>query len=272
MIRAAAKNHGYVAVVVDPADYAGGARRARRQTAAPAVRAAPRASPRKAFARTAAYDAAIAGWFARDERRRDHFPALADLRRPARRDAPLRREPAPGGARSTATGEPAAGRRHRAPGCRARSSPTTTSLDTDAASSWSPSSIRASAAVAIIKHTNPCGVAVGADARRAPIARRLRCDPVSAFGGIVALNRPARRATPPTEIAKIFTEVIIAPRPATRRSPILAAQEEPAAPARRRPARSASAPALTRAHASPAGCLVQDRDAGMSPARATARS
>ena len=67
----------------------------------------------------------------------------------------------------------------------------------------------ASAAVAIIKHANPCGVALGASLTGA-YSKALACDPVSAFGGIVALNRPLD-AEAAREIVKIFTEVIIAP-------------------------------------------------------------
>jgi len=67
----------------------------------------------------------------------------------------------------------------------------------------------ASAAVAIIKHANPCGVALGTDLKTA-YERALQCDPVSAFGGIVALNRRLDVAAA-REIVKIFTEVVIAP-------------------------------------------------------------
>src|SRR6185503_8498576 len=66
-----------------------------------------------------------------------------------------------------------------------------------------------SAAVAIIKHANPCGVALGSDLRAA-YERALQCDPVSAFGGIVAVNRRLD-AVAAREIVKIFTEVVIAP-------------------------------------------------------------
>ena len=68
---------------------------------------------------------------------------------------------------------------------------------------------RESAAVAIIKHANPCGVAVGTTLKEA-YEKALRCDPVSAFGGIVAVNRTLDAAAA-EEIVKIFTEVIIAP-------------------------------------------------------------
>jgi phosphoribosylaminoimidazolecarboxamide formyltransferase/IMP cyclohydrolase len=82
--------------------------------------------------------------------------------------------------------------------------------DTDAAfecvAEFDPARV---AAVAIIKHANPCGVAEGATLREA-YENALRCDPVSAFGGIVALNRKLDLEAA-TEIVKIFTEVIIAP-------------------------------------------------------------
>ncbi|MFI4936678.1 MAG: bifunctional phosphoribosylaminoimidazolecarboxamide formyltransferase/IMP cyclohydrolase, partial [Caulobacterales bacterium] len=68
---------------------------------------------------------------------------------------------------------------------------------------------KASAAVAIIKHANPCGVALGADLKTA-FERALQCDPVSAYGGIVALNRRLDRAAA-REIVRIFSEVVIAP-------------------------------------------------------------
>ena len=77
-------------------------------------------------------------------------------------------------------------------------------------SSWWPSSIRPqSAAVAIIKHANPCGVAVGATPLEA-YAKAFRCDPVSPYGGIIALNRPIDAATA-VEVTKILTEIVIAP-------------------------------------------------------------
>ena len=79
---------------------------------------------------------------------------------------------------------------------------------------------KASAAVAIIKHANPCGVAIGATLAEA-YAKALACDPVSAFGGIVALNRTLD-ADAAREIVKIFTEVIIAPDASAEAKAILA--------------------------------------------------
>lgn len=205
MIRAAAKNHGDVAVVVDAEDYAlvlgemganGGA-----TTLATRKRLAA-----KAYARTAAYDAAISNWFTRElgetsPTYRAVGGRLAETMRYGENPhqwAAFYRTPEnrPG----VATARQLQGK--------------TLSFnninDTDAAfecvAEFDPAR---SAAVAIIKHANPCGVAEGATLVEA-YRKALACDPVSAFGGIVALNRrldaEAARA-----IVEIFTEVIIAP-------------------------------------------------------------
>ena len=116
-----------------------------------------------------------------------------------------------------------------------------------------------SAAVAIIKHANPCGVAEGASLAEA-YAKALRCDPVSAFGGIVALNRPLDAAAA-TEIVKVFTEVIIAPDASDEAIAIVAAKKNlrlliaGGLP-------DARAPGVT-VKTVAGGLLVQDRDAGM---------
>ena len=205
MTRAAAKNHAYVTVVTDPCDY---------DVVITALNENNGHSPielrkkmaLKAFARTAAYDAAVSNWLA------DQIGEAA----PAHRSI--------GGALSEVmrygenphqtagfyvTGE------HRCGVATARqvqgkALSYNNINDTDAAfelvSEFDP--VRA-AAVAIIKHANPCGVAEGASLKQAYEAA-LRCDPVSAFGGIVALNRVLDSETA-EEIVKIFTEVIIAP-------------------------------------------------------------
>jgi phosphoribosylaminoimidazolecarboxamide formyltransferase/IMP cyclohydrolase len=116
----------------------------------------------------------------------------------------------------------------------------------------------AGAAVAIIKHANPCGVATAATVAEAYL-KALRSDPVSAFGGVIALNRPLDEAAA-TEIAKIFTEVIIAPGASEAALAILAAKKNlrllvtGAMPDPR-------APGLT-VRSLAGGLLVQDRDSG----------
>ena len=218
MIRAAAKNHAHVAVIVEPTDYGellsvlvanNGATplELRRRLAA------------KAFARTVAYDAAIAGWFAAETG--DSFPSRVSLagsrtqllrygENPHQQAALyLAGDPRPG----VATARQLQGKELSYNNIN----------DTDAAfelvAEFDP---QRTAAVAIVKHANPCGVAEGAslvDAYR----KALRSDPVSAFGGIVALNRPLD-AEAATEIVKIFTEVIIAPQAADDARAIVAAK------------------------------------------------
>ena len=205
MIRAAAKNHGDVAVVVDVEDYQRVLHGLQENNGATTM-TLRRALAQKAYARTAAYDAAISNWFA------------AELGE----DAPDYR--AIGGrlAEKMRYGE----NPHQAAGfyltpekrfgvatarqMQGKQLSYNNVNDTDAAfecvSEFDPAR---TAAVAIIKHANPCGVAEGASLIEA-YEMALRCDPVSAFGGIVALNRKLD-AQAASEIVKIFTEVIIAP-------------------------------------------------------------
>ena len=205
MIRAAAKNHADVAVVVDVADYGavlaelsshdGGTTLALRKKLA-----------QKAYARTAAYDAAISTWFAGAigagaSAWRALGGSLVQTMRygenPHQNAAFYR---TPDTRFGVATARQVQGKELSYNNIN----------DTDAAfecvAEFDPAR---SAAVAIIKHANPCGVAEGADLAQA-YAKALRCDPVSAFGGIVALNRRLD-AEAAAEIVKIFTEVIIAP-------------------------------------------------------------
>ena len=157
----------------------------------------------RAYARTAAYDAAIATWFAQIED--ETFPprlTLAASRRQAMRygENPHQRaafyvmDGAPPG---VATAEQIQGKELSFNNIN----------DTDAA--YQLVAEFASPAVAIIKHANPCGVAVGSSLSEA-WGKALACDPVSAFGGIVAVNRPLDGAVA-EEMAKLFLEVVIAP-------------------------------------------------------------
>ncbi len=205
MIRAAAKNHGDVAVVVDVADYAlildGLAKNNGALDLATRKRLA-----QKAYARTAAYDAAISNWFATEigentPTYRAIGGVLAETMRYGEnphQSAGFYRTPEHRFGVSTARQ------------VQGKSLSYNNVNDTDAAfecvAEFDPAR---TAAVAIIKHANPCGVAEGPSLVEA-YARALRCDPVSAFGGIVALNRKLD-ADAAREIVKIFTEVIIAP-------------------------------------------------------------
>ena len=205
MIRAAAKNHGDVAVVVDVADYAlildGLAKNNGALDLATRKRLA-----QKAYARTAAYDAAISNWFANEigesaPTYRAIGGVLAETMRYGEnphQSAGFYRTPEHRFGVSTARQ------------VQGKSLSYNNVNDTDAAfecvAEFDPAR---TAAVAIIRHASPWGVAEGPSLVEA-YARALRCDPVSAFGGIVALNRKLD-AEAAREIVKIFTEVIIAP-------------------------------------------------------------
>ncbi len=205
LIRAAAKNHESVTVVVEPEDYArvlaemagnGGA----------TTRALRKSLAAKAFARTASYDSAIAAWFA---------GALGERTPATRAISGTRGEALRYGENphQWAAFYRTAERRFgvaTASQVQGKELSYNNLNDTDAAyelvAEFDPAS---STAVAIIKHANPCGVATAETLRQA-YEKALRCDPVSAFGGIIALNH-SLDADAAREIVKIFTEVIIAP-------------------------------------------------------------
>jgi phosphoribosylaminoimidazolecarboxamide formyltransferase/IMP cyclohydrolase len=205
MIRAAAKNHADVAVLVDPADYTVLLDELKKHGGATTL-AFRKSLAAKAFARTAAYDAAISNWFA--QTLGDPAPAYrafggvrAEVLRygenPHQSAAFYRTPEARFG---VATARQLQGKQLSYNNLN----------DTDAAyecvAEFDPAR---TAACAIIKHANPCGVAEGASLADA-YAKALACDPVSAFGGIVAVNRPLD-ADAARKITEIFTEVIIAP-------------------------------------------------------------
>ncbi|WP_029433375.1 bifunctional phosphoribosylaminoimidazolecarboxamide formyltransferase/IMP cyclohydrolase [Blastococcus sp. URHD0036] len=202
MVRASAKNHPSVAVVVDPARYddvlaavrAGGFTLAERQRLAAA-----------AFRHTATYDIAVASWMGSVLAPDDEsvFPAWAgasweraDVLRygenPHQQAALYR-----GGQAGLAHAEQLHGKQMSY----------NNYVDTDAA--WRAAHDHNDPCVAIIKHANPCGIAVGADIAAAH-RKAHACDPVSAFGGVIAANREVDLAMA-EQIADVFTEVVAAP-------------------------------------------------------------
>jgi len=204
MIRSAAKNHAYVAVCVEPGDLAeviaalkadGATTLAQRRTLAA-----------RAYARTAAYDGAISSWFA--ERNGETWPARKSISGSLRQTMRYGENPHQAAALYTFP-NPRAGVA-TARQIQGKELSYNNINDTDAAvelvAEFDPA---AGAAVAIIKHANPCGVALGADLKTAYL-RALECDPVSAFGGIIAVNRKLDGAAA-AEMVKILTEVVIAP-------------------------------------------------------------
>ena len=203
MVRSAAKNHGFVTIITDPADYAcvideikdsGGTSLATRKKLAA-----------KAYSRTASYDAAIATWFATQNG--DAFPDRMPFAGTKIQDCRYGENPHQSAA-FYKNGE-------TRPGIATATQHQGKELsynnlnDTDAAFELVSEFDTETPTVAIIKHANPCGVAAGATLVEA-YKKALACDPVSAFGGIVALNGILDAETA-TEIVKVFTEVIIAP-------------------------------------------------------------
>jgi phosphoribosylaminoimidazolecarboxamide formyltransferase/IMP cyclohydrolase len=205
MVRAAAKNHPSVAIVTSPERYAdvlaattagGFTLEQRKQLAA------------EAFVHTASYDVAVASWMGNvltDSSEGTGFPAWAGAT--WERSAVLRYGENPHqGAALYRSGHGPAGLAG-AEQLHGKEMSYNNYVDTDAA--------RRAAydfdepAVAIIKHANPCGVAVGGDVAEAH-ARAHACDPVSAFGGVIAANRPVS-VEMARQVAEVFTEVIVAP-------------------------------------------------------------
>ncbi len=204
MIRAAAKNYGFIAVATDADDMAailedakahGGTTLALRKRLAA-----------KAFSRTGAYDAAISAWYA--EQLGETAPSWRALGGKLKQGLRYGENPHQSAA-FYVTGEQRLGVA-TATQLQGKELSYNNLNDTDAAfelvAEFDPNE---TAAVAIVKHANPCGAAQGASLLQA-YTRALECDPVSAFGGVVAVNRRLDKAAAQA-IAEIFTEVVIAP-------------------------------------------------------------
>jgi phosphoribosylaminoimidazolecarboxamide formyltransferase/IMP cyclohydrolase len=202
MIRSASKNHDSVTVIVDPADYAEVTQAMQAGKGATTLELRRRLAA-AAFARTGAYDAAISQWFARQlgQTFPKRYVAAGELRQTLRYGENPHQEAA---FYANAQARPGVATARQLQG---KELSYNNLNDTDAAFELVAEFDQP--AIAIIKHANPCGVAVGKDMLEA-YRKALVCDPVSAFGGIVALNRPLDGQTA-EEIAKLFTEVVIAP-------------------------------------------------------------
>ncbi|NDZ80318.1 bifunctional phosphoribosylaminoimidazolecarboxamide formyltransferase/IMP cyclohydrolase [Streptomyces sp. SID10853] len=202
MVRAAAKNHPSVAVVTSPGRYAdvltavrGGGfdLTARKRLAA------------EAFRHTAAYDVAVAGWFADDYAAADDSGFPEFIGATYERGNVLRYGENPHqGAALYVSGT---GGLAQAEQLHGKEMSYNNYTDTDAARRAAYD--HAEPCVAIIKHANPCGIAIGEDLAEAH-AKAHACDPVSAYGGVIAVNRPVTVALA-EQIAPIFTEVVVAP-------------------------------------------------------------
>ena len=219
MIRAAAKNHDDVAVVVEPADYQAVLDELGAHGGATTLALRKRLAA-KAYARTAAYDAAISNWFAdRLEIATPDFRAIG-----GRLSEALRYGENPHQSAAfyvTAEQRPGVATARQVQG---KQLSYNNINDTDAAYECIGEFDAArTAACVIVKHANPCGVAEGSDLVSA-YRKALTCDSTSAFGGIVALNRTLD-ANAARAITEIFTEVIIAPDATDEAIAIVAAKK-----------------------------------------------
>jgi phosphoribosylaminoimidazolecarboxamide formyltransferase/IMP cyclohydrolase len=219
MIRAAAKNHGDVTVVVEPTDYGKVLDEMARHKGMVSLELRQRLAA-KAYARTAAYDAAISNWFA--ETLHDEAPDYRAFG--GQLIQPLRYGENP---HQSAAFYRAPGKRFGVASARqlqGKELSYNNINDTDAAyecvAEFDP---KRTAACVIVKHANPCGVAEGASLADA-YRKALACDSTSAFGGIVALNQKLD-ADAAKVITEIFTEVIIAPEATDEAIKIVAAKK-----------------------------------------------
>ena len=252
MIRSAAKNHDDVAVVVEQDDYAVVVAELEAHHGS-TTRALRRRLAAKAFARTAAYDAAISNWFTGETG--DTAPAFRAFGGRLLQTLRYGENPHQTAAfYRTSDIRPGVASSRQVQG---KELSYNNINDTDAAyecvAEFDPGR---TAACAIIKHANPCGVAEGASLLEA-WNKALACDPVSVFGGIVALNRPLDADTA-RAVTGIFTEVIIAPGASREAIGIVAAKKNlRLLIADRLP--DAAAPGVT-VKSVAGGLLVQSRD------------
>lgn len=218
LIRGAAKNFAHVGVVVDTADYADVLEMIEGDYFGLNAR---RLLAQKAFRITSAYDAAIASWFTDESPDRSAATIPPILTLVAERAEILRYGENPH----------QTGARYRMPGVESwwdlavqlngKEMSYLNVYDTEAA--WQLVSRFDSPAAVIVKHANPCGVALGSDVLEA-YTRANAADPVSAFGGVIALNRDVDKLTA-QEIVQVFTEVVVAPSFSAEALEILCAKE-----------------------------------------------
>ena len=219
MIRASAKNHAYVATVVDPSDYPA-LIEALRTNDGQTVYAFRQKLAAKAYARTAAYDTAISNWFA--EALDIEIPRYRTIGGVLKEEMRYGENPhQSAGFYVTGENRPGVATAKLLQG---KQLSYNNINDTDGAFELIAEFAPAKApACAIIKHANPCGVATGPSLKDAYL-RALACDSTSAFGGIIALNQLLDGETA-EEIVKLFTEVIIAPEVSDEAKAIIATKK-----------------------------------------------
>lgn len=202
MVRSAAKNHASVTIVTDPADYTKvmDEMRANKNATSLATRKQLAA---KAYSRTAAYDAAISSWF--NAQNGVAFPPTISIAGTLKQSLHYGENPHQKAA-FYATNEPAP---TLASAKQIQGAELSYNNLNDVSAAFELAREFSEPAVVIVKHANPCGVAIGKDIVEA-FTRALACDPVSAYGGIIATNRPLTKAFCET-LGKLFLEVMVAP-------------------------------------------------------------
>lgn len=215
MVRSAAKNHAFVAIVTDPDDYAAVIEEMIANNGATTFGLRKKLAAR-AYGHTAAYDTAISGWFASQD---TEYPRQISFTGNFKQSMRYGENPHQNAALYTTLEQrPGAATAEILQG---KELSYNNINDTDAA--YELVAEFDAPAVAIIKHANPCGVAT-ADNMLDAYTKALACDPVSAFGGIIALNRTLDAKTA-AKIIEVFSEVIIAPDIAHDALPVLATKK-----------------------------------------------
>jgi phosphoribosylaminoimidazolecarboxamide formyltransferase/IMP cyclohydrolase len=206
MVRSAAKNHAYVSIVTDPSDYAALVAEMDAQGSATSLDFRKKLAA-KAYAATAAYDSMIAGWFAGFDQQQK-FPETRTMASRLKTTLRYGENPHQSAALYTALGPHTSGIA-QAVQIQGKELSYNNYNDADAALELVSEFRDGPPTVVIVKHANPCGVATSATLIEA-YKQALACDSVSAFGGIIAVNRPLDGATAEA-MAGIFTEVVAAP-------------------------------------------------------------
>lgn len=201
MVRSAAKNHAFVTIIVDPSDYAAvmDEMKSGKNATTPATR---RMLAAKAFSRTSAYDSAISSWF--NQQNNIPFPTALTISGSLKQSLHYGENPHQKAAfYATGTGP------SLATATQVQGTELSYNNLNDASAAFELVREFDQPAVVIVKHANPCGVAVAGDITEA-FKKALACDPVSAYGGIIATNRPLDKGFCDA-LGKLFLEVMIAP-------------------------------------------------------------
>jgi phosphoribosylaminoimidazolecarboxamide formyltransferase/IMP cyclohydrolase len=221
MVRAAAKNHAHVAIVVDPADYSDVLDAIGNGGISPALR---RKLATKAFAHTARYDGMVAAYLSSlgEDGNRDAFPDIFSLQFEKKQVMRYGENPHQRAAFYVERHPPAGS---IAAGVQLQGKELSYNNVADADAALECVKLFAKPACVIVKHANPCGVAVSLDSIGTAYDLAYQTDPTSAFGGIIAFNRELDAATAQAIVERQFVEVVIAPKVSAEARAAVAAKQ-----------------------------------------------